>query len=213
MKLSAATHKTNSTNHTHMKHKIVTINISPKKGESVALRFLVEQSHPYPRINAEAGTLKWDNAEGLLPKYGSPASGIGEDYRAYLLTPGDVPENYNRTHFAGYSHRPGPYGSPEVVNAGSFSLRGKDLGEMSISFSNGSPYVQVRGFSTPSSSEMDFIRENIIPALAAFINTNKAELRAYALEKIEIRLESEVKEKRAELDKLEAMIPAILDNA
>jgi hypothetical protein len=196
-----------------MKHKIITINISPKKGESVELRFLVEQSHPYPRINANAGTLKWDNTGGLLGKYGSPASGIGEAYRAELLAPGDVPENHNRTHYAGFRHNPGGYKSLEVVNAGTFALRGKDLGEMSIHFNNGSANINVRGFEAPSSSEREFIRENIIPALATFINANKEDLRADALEKIKARLKNEVMEKRNELGLLELMIPTILGSA
>lgn len=198
-----------------MKHKIVNVTISPKKGESVKLRFLVEQSHPFPRINAEAGSLKWDNTEGLLGKYGSPPSGLGEKYNAYLLAPGDVPESYNRTNFAGYSHRPGPYGSLEVVNAGSFALRGKSLGEMSVRFEGNPTYpdIKVRGHDAPSASEREFIRDFITPTITAFIRENKAELRADALEKIKIRLALEVKEKRAELDKLEAMIPTILGNA
>lgn len=195
---------------------ITHINVSPKKGEVVKTRWIIWQERPHPCIRSETGALAWSHMEGLLGKYGSKPSGLGSRYKCHLLTPeGDIPEDYDRTHFAGFSHRPGPYGTPEVVNPGSFALRGKDLGEITVGIGNNPQYpeIRVRGFDSPSTSERDFIKAQIVPYLMEAINANAASLREQALAYVQKRLASELAEKRKELEDLEKLVPQILANA
>jgi hypothetical protein len=197
-------------------HHIAHINVFPKKGECVKTRWLIWQERPFPCIRAEGGALAWSNMEGLLGKYGSKPTGLGSRYKCHLLTPeGDIPEDYNRTHFAGFSHRPGPYGTPEVINPGTFALRGKDLGEITVKIGSDPQYpdIKVRGFDSPSASERDFIKAQIVPFLMEAINANAASLRKQALAYVSKRLTGELAEKSKELESLEKMIPQIMANA
>ena len=200
-----------------MKHHIAEIEVSAKKGHTQKTRWLVVQDRPYPCIRADAGRLNWSNAEGLLDKYGSKPEGLGSRYKCHLLTPeGEVPEDYNRTHFAGYSHRPGPYGTPDVVNPGGITYRGHDLGEMSVKFGSNPEYpdINVREYGgTPTPSERDWFKAEIVPALRRFIADNAETLRRDALAAVEKRLAAELEEKRQELAALAAMVPDILANA
>lgn len=200
-----------------MKHHTVEIEVATKKGHKQKTRWLVVQDRPYPCIRADAGRLNWSNAEGLIGKYGNQPEGLGSRYTCHLLTPeGEIPEDYNRTHFAGYSHRPGPYGTPDVVNPGTVVLRGHDLGGMSVKFGNNHdhPDISVRGYGgSPTPSERDWIKAEIVPALRRFIADNAETLRRDALAAVEKRLAAELEEKRQELAALAAMVPAILANA
>jgi hypothetical protein len=200
-----------------MKHHTVEIEVAAKKGHTQKTRWLVSQDRPYPCVRADAGRLNWSNAEGLLGKHGSKPEGLGSRYTCHLLTPeGEIPEDYNRTHFAGYSHRPGPYGTPDVVNPGTIVLRGHDLGEMSVKFGSNPEYpdISVRGYGgSPTPSERDWIKAEIVPALRRFIADNAETLRRDALAAVEKRLAAELEEKRQELAALAAMVPAILANA
>ena len=200
-----------------MKHHITEIEVATKKGHAQKTRWIVVQDRPYPCIRADAGRLNWSNAEGLIGKYGSQPEGLGSRYTCHLLTPeGEIPEEYNRTHFAGYSHRPGPYGTPDVVNPGTVVLRGHDLGEMSVKFGSNHdhPDISVRGYGgSPTPSERDWIKAEIVPALRRFIADNAETLRRDALAAVEKRLAAELEEKRQELAALAAMVPAILANA
>lgn len=200
-----------------MKHHIAEIEVTTKKGHTQKTRWLVVQDRPYPCLRADAGRLHWSNAGGLLGEYGSKPEGLGSRYKCYLLTPGgEVPEDYNRTHFAGYSHRPGPYGAPDVVNPGTIVLRGRDLGEMSVEFGNNPEYpgISVRGYGgSPTTSERDWIKAEIIPALRQFVADNAAAMRRGAIAAVEKRLTDELEEKRRELETLAAMVPGILANA
>lgn len=199
-----------------MKHHIAEIEVATKKGHTQKTRWIVTQDHPHPCIRADAGRLNWSNAEGLIGKYGSKPEGLGSRYKCHLLTPeGKVPEEYNRTHFAGYSHRPGPYGTPEVVNPGTIVYRGQYLGEMSVEFGSNPEYpdIKVRGYGSPTTSERDWIKAEIVPALRRFIADNAETLRRDALAAVEKRLAAELEEKRQELAALAAMVPDILANA
>ena len=200
-----------------MKHHTAEIEVTTKKGHTQKTRWLIVQERPYPCIRADAGRLNWSNAEGLLGKYGSKPEGLGSRYKCHLLTPeGDIPEDYNRTHFAGYSHRPGPYGTPDVVNPGTIVYRGQDLGEMSVRFGSNPEYpdISVRGYGgAPTASERDWVKAEIVPALRRFIADNAETLRRDALAAVEKRLAAELEEKRQELEALAAMVPAILANA
>ena len=199
-----------------MKHHTAEIEVTTKKGHTQKTRWLVVQERPYPCIRADAGRLNWSNAEGLLGKYGSKPEGLGSRYKCHLLThEGEIPADYNRTHFAGYSHRPGPYGTSEVVNPGAIVLRGHDLGEMSVGFGSNPEYpdIKVRGYGSPTASERDWVKAEIVPALRRFITDNAETLRRDALAAVEKRLAAELEEKRQELEALAAMGPAILANA
>lgn len=175
--------------------KIASITITPKKGESVTLRFLVVQSIPYPDIASNGGRLEWRNDGGLFPRYYNPASGIGENYHCYCLADGITPpEDYNRTHFAGYDGKPG-----------AFLLRGKDIGELTINLGSYAE-IKVQGFNTPTPGEREFITAQIVEPLRAFIAVNKAALKEEAVVKITAQMRERVATARKEIDRLEAMI-------
>ncbi len=186
--------------------KLTSFNISTKKGESQTVRFLVSQEHPWPDYSSNGSSIDWRNTGGLFSAYQQPATGLGSRYYCYLTTPGiEIPEGWNRTHLAGFSHRPGPYGTPEVVNPGSITLRGKDLGEMTVYFGDNPewPDIKVRGHDAPSSSERDFIKAQIVPALLEFIAANREELKAEAVAAVKASFAKKLGEARAELDAME----------
>lgn len=178
----------------------------PKKGECVRLRFLIKQSHPHPDIHSGPGRLAWRNGEGLFSSYNQPAQGIGAKYYCYLLAEGvEPPTDFNRAHFAGYDGNPG-----------SFALRGKDIGELSIQLeSRTTPYAQdwatikVRGFDNPTPSEREFIEAQIVPFLREHIKANRAALREQAHAEIVANMRAKVARAREELATLEEQIDNI----
>lgn len=177
--------------------------VSTKKGETQNLRFLVVQEIPYPDITGECGSLKWRNFGGLFPQYGSKAEGIGANYHCYLLSdtaPEVIPSDYNRTIFAGYAD----YHDKTKINGGTFKLRGRDLGEMSIKFSSNPtwPEIKVNGFDTPSKGEREAIQELICPPLLKFIQENRAELKAAAVASIKAQFDRKLDEARVTLIEL-----------
>lgn len=186
--------------------KTITFQVSTKKGESQTVRFLVSQEHPWPDFNSNGSSIDWRNTGGLFPAYQQPAAGLGSRYYCYLTRPDiEMPENWDRTHLAGYRHRPGPYGTPDVTNPGSITYRGKDLGEMTIYFGNNPewPDIKVRGHDAPTSSERDFIGSAIVPALRDFINANKEELKQEAVSAVKASFAKKLSEARAEIDAME----------
>lgn len=182
------------------------LNVSPKKGEYVRLRFLIKQSHPHPDIHGATGRLAWRNAEGLFAQWNRPAEGIGAKYYCDLLAEGvEPPTDYNRTHFAGYEGNPG-----------SFSLRGKDIGELQIQIElRQAPFhttyatIRVRGFDTPTPTERDFINREIVPFLQAHIEANRDALREQARAEIMAAMRAKVAEAREQLAELEEQIETI----
>lgn len=182
--------------------KIHTFTISTKKGDEQTLRFGVAQEVPYPDIEGNGSGLHWRNFGGLFGQYGSKAQGIGEKYYCYLLAPDvEIPDDYNRTHFAGYAD----YHDKSKVNGGTMTFRGKDLGEMSIHF-DANPHwqdIKVRGFERATGSEREAITSLIVPRLQEFIAANKAELRAEAIAKVKKTFSERIKSARASIDALE----------
>ncbi len=186
--------------------KTLTLSISTKKGESQSLRFLVVQSRPYPRIGSHGSVLEWENHDGIFPRFSEAARGIGETFDCYLLSsnaPAEIPADFNRKVFAGFTEYKGTTASP-----GTMKLRGADLGEMTIRFevNPNHPRIFVRGFESPSAGERKAIYALLVPKLLEFIQSNKADLKADAVELILERMRDEVATKRAELEKLEAKI-------
>lgn len=187
--------------------KTTTFTVSTKKGEAQTLRWLVVQEIPYPDIEGHSGRFQWRNFGDLFGQYGNKASGIGSNYFCHLLAdtaPEAIPDDYNRTIFAGYAD----YHDKTKVNGGTFKLRGRDLGEMSIRFEHNfsNPdyaVIKVNGFDSSSSGERQAITDLICPALRTFINDNKAELKAEAIAKIKARFAAELKEAREQLQELE----------
>jgi hypothetical protein len=174
------------------------------------LRWLVVQDCPCPRINANGGSLRWENDDGKLwDRYQNPATGLGSEFNCFLLSdtcPDPVPEDFNREHFAGYV--PYSYTKPfPPPNGGTIQFRGADLGECSVKIGNLGAIVKViDGIQRPGKMESALFAEQITPRLQAFIAENRDSLRAEAVAKVKARLVSEVAEKRVELDALEKLI-------
>jgi len=184
--------------------KTIKMTVSTKKGEAQGLRFLVVQEIPFPSIGS-GGRLAWSNCGGLFPSYGPEAEGIGSKFICYLLAdpaPEIIPDDYNRTIFAGYAD----YHDKTKINGGTFRLRGRDLGEMSLRFDGNPqfPEIKVSGFDRPSNSEREAIMKLICPALWQFITDHQAELKAEATAKLKARFAAELNAARKTLDALEA---------
>lgn len=190
------------------KTHIAEITVSTKKGHEQKTRWLVSQSRPYPDM--ERG--QWRNAGGLIPKYGNTgAPTIGTEYSCFLLRSDYDPEKAtgNRNDFAGFS--PGLVYQDGVrvmlpEHPGSIELRGKSLGEMSVTFGNNPdwPDIQVRGYgNSPTPSEREWIKAAIIPALRQFIDNNAESLKAEAVEKLKNDVESRLASYRADIDRME----------
>lgn len=204
------------THNTMKPHFITTINVFPKKEETFLTRWLITQDIPYPCIGNIGSSIQWNNLGGLKGQFGNKAPGIGEKYYCYLLTPtGDIPESYNRTHFAGYKHQPGGYGTPEVINPGAIVYRGRSMGEMSVSFMGNPEYpdIKVMGSNSPTPGERDFIKWQIVPLLTEFIATNRDGMREQVIERIKERMRAATAEARKQLALCEEQINGFLANA
>jgi hypothetical protein len=187
--------------------KIVTMTVSTKQNEVQILRWLVVQETPHPDISSNGGSrLQWRNDGGLFGHYGQPAEGIGERYDCYLLASdvADVPENYNRTHFAGYV----AYSGDKTPKPGAMIVRGKSLGEMTIHFGANTQYqeIKVHGFDSPTHGEREVIRNLVVPKLVYFIQANKGELKDYAVKQIKERMQRVIAEVRTTVDSMESEI-------
>lgn len=189
----------------------ISFNVSAKKGDNQPTRWLVVQNHPHPRINANCGALRWENDEGQLwSSYQRPATGLADNFTCYLLAdtcPDPVPEDYNRSQFAGFVPY-ASYGKPALPpNGGVIQFRGASLGECIVRFEREWTRISVRdGSQSPSKSESDFFNDQIIPHLKAFIAANRESLKAEAVTRVKARLAGEVAEKRKELNNLEKAI-------
>lgn len=195
-------------------HHICTITIATKKGEQQVTRWLVEQDHPFPRINLTGGLrAEWENAGGLVGKYGKKPEGIGTSYRCHLLAEGVTPpKDWNRTHLAGFKHRPGPYGTPEITNPGTIIYRGRDMGELNITIDPSRGYgVSFDGSLTRT--EHDMLMEQVVLHLEEFIADHSMALKEAAVAAIRERLESEIAEAEQKIAALKASIPTLIANA
>ena len=190
--------------------KTHTINITTKKGEIQLSRWIITQSHPHPDTHGFSGNIDWRNGGGLFPEYGRPAQGIGHTYRCNLTIPQDeIPDNYNREQFAGFVPYVG-YGKPTPPpNPGTLTIRGRDLGEMTIEIKEGHGWpegyaeISVRGNERPTPQEREIIKREIVPHLIDYIKRNAAELHSEAIKRLTANLAEQVSRVRASADKLE----------
>ena len=201
-------------------HLICTITIATKKGEQQITRWLVEQEHPFPRINLTGGLrAEWENAGGLIGLIGKKPEGIGKSYRCHLLAEGVTPpKKWNRTHLAGFKHQPGGYGTPEVTNPGTIVYRGRDMGGLDILISPsrvfGVTFKTYNGVNDARTrTEHNILMEQVVPHLKAFITEHRATLKAAAVATIRERLESEIVEAEQKIAALKESIPNLLASA
>jgi hypothetical protein len=177
--------------------------ISTKKGDVQPTRWLILQDIPYPNITCDGGGLKWRNFDGLFSQYQSPARGLADVYTCNLLVPGiEIPEDYNRTHFAGFT----PYsndGTTKAANPGSILFRGQDLGEMRISIEPQYAEIRANDGVRPPAGAVEMINAQIVPRLRNYIEQNRGNLKAEAIAKVKAKFAAELAEARAQLDKLQ----------
>ena len=172
--------------------KTLHINIYTKKDECVLTHWEVSMDRPYPDI--EGGhSLRWRNADGLLPSYGRPATLLEPNYTAYLLKLDfDINEaTGDRRDYAGYDGN------------GSVIYRGRSLGEVRcevrggwVTFSNayGDPDL------TPSAKQM--LDEQVKPALMDFIERERAALKAEAVASLRKGVTEQIETARQQLTAL-----------
>ena len=198
---------------------IAEIAVSTKKGHEQKTRWHVSLSRPYPDIHGVSG-LEWRNAGGLIPQYGQSKTKptLGNEYRCFLLRSDFNPDTAtnNRNDFAGFS--PGLVYvdgvrvlQPELP--GSIELRGKSLGEMSVTFGNNPewPDITVRGYGNrPTPAERDWIKAEIVPALRQFIEENRDSLKAEAVAALKKDVAERLAGYRADLDKMEKQMAAAI---
>lgn len=152
--------------------KILAQTLNIKRGEVAIATWLIEQVRPFPCIRSTCGSLEWSHFDGIYGHHGRPAEGLGNSYRAMLLAPGiNPPKDWNRTHLAGYEG-----------NGGTFSIRGRDMGEISIEYGFGEfdHRVRVRGFEKPTPGEYEFLKSKVIPGIKSYTKTFAEDLREYA---------------------------------
>ena len=196
-------------------HLICTITISTKKGEQQITRWLIEQDAPIPHINLTGGLCAgWENAGGLIGRYGNKPEGIGTSYRCHLLAEGVTPpKNWNRTHLAGFKHQPGGYNTQEVTNPGTIVYRGRDMGELEIMIDPFRGFGYNFGNKGMTRTGHDMLMEQVVPHLKAFITEHRATLKAAAVATIRERLESEIVETEQKIAALKESIPNLLASA
>ena len=182
-----------------MSHIIATIEVNPAKGQSQITRWLVEMLTPYPDLSGP----EWRNAGTLLPRAGHPATAPYPTYMAFLLAEGvEPPEQYDRTHFAGYAPKPGG-----PANPGTIVYRGKDLGECSVELDRGITLRSRTGArSHPTPSEAAFLTDQVATPLRAFITTHRAALAHQAASKFAQRCNANLAEYRRRLLLAEAEV-------
>jgi hypothetical protein len=185
------------------------INISTKKGDVQPTRWIITQSHPHPDTEGHSGEIRWRNAENLFDRYHQPSTGIGQCYLCSLTIPADeIPDNYDRTHFAGFAPYAG-YGKPAAEpNAGTFKIRGRDMGEVRIEIKVGSGWqnytsCNVNGGDRPTPQEKEIIEKQIVPTLRALIERDAAELHAAAVARLKATFAEQVSRVRASANRLE----------
>lgn len=191
---------------------IATITVSTKKEHAQTTRWLITQSRPYPCITASGSALVWHNSGDLFPSYRNnhAPTRLPSEYVCHLLREDITPDKMDgsRRDHAGYN--PGPIyqdgarlANPD--NPGAVVLRGHSLGEMSITFSGNPDWtdIKVRGFDTPTPAERAWIKDNIVPALRAYIESNAASLRAAAVSALKEDMAARIAAARAQVDQLE----------
>jgi hypothetical protein len=177
-----------------------TVDVQPRKGETVKTQWAVTPDGIYPHI----GTHAWENGEDVFMGRREPAQPMPERYRCNLLRADYAPATAegNRRDFAGFG-----YGEPAAP--GVLTLRGRDLGEVEIEAGR---YVRdvavsritVRGHYTPTPAERAWIETEVWPVLAGYIEASRAKLRAAMLAGLRERCAAEVARVRDMADRCEA---------
>lgn len=188
------------------------IEVEPRRGHKVKTRWIVEQDRPYP--TAERG--RWRQGGGWFCETGVWDEGycVAYRYTASLLAEGvEPPEDWNRTHLAGYrTYSPG--GDKGAPLPGSVTLRGNDLGEMTVSWEAGKTQyatITVRGYAGRcTAAEHGWTAAHILPGLVAYAEANRAPLFARAIEALRKRFAEVVADMRAEADLLESSAAEIV---
>ncbi len=186
---------------------IVSIIVSPRKGEEILTLWAITQSRPYPRIKV-SGWWHWEGAGGLLPDNGrTTAEGLARDYTAVMLRHDFNPDlaEDNRKDHAGYE------GAPSI------KFRGNDLGEIRATIRIGEGYKDgaacwfERGYGAKfSPGEAKFLEEQVKPGLVDYIRRNADALKAEAVAGIRASVNKVLHEAKEELEKLEKeMVEAI----
>lgn len=186
----------------------VKVTIETKKGQTQNTQWGVWQERPFPDIE-KGGRFKWRNGEGLFPNFNGPAQGIGRNYTAVLLRSDLTKRENNRKDYAGYQE---DRNTPE--NPGCIVYRGKSLGETSIKIdSHGYATIRTRYGSYPDTTtagEREFVKAAVVPGLIAFIEANRAELKAEAIAAIRETVKRNLADARQDIDELEAEAEAAI---
>ena len=188
------------------------ITMETKKNTTVDTQWLIWQERPYPTLTG-GGWLRWQGAEGLLPEYGQPATGLGKHYKAALLRLDFTPEGAkgNRIDYAGYKESHNSQPNPSVV------YRGREMGEVEaeIKFSKCcgcSVYFRGGYDNDLTTGERRLLKDQVAQHLVDYINDHSDELKAEAIESIRKGVTEHIARLRTDLQKMEAeMNQAILD--
>ena len=183
----------------------IKIEIETRKGEKRLTQWGVWQERPYPDITSHGGRLRWQNGGGAFGECGNPARGLENKYGAVLLRDGWTEETAkdNREDYAGFI----PYQKTEAI-PGAITYRGRNLGETQAEIDLRGTWqgvsFRVRGFDRATGAEAAFLAEQIKPALLAFVEANRAELKAEAVEALRAGMAERLRDAESSLDALES---------
>lgn len=171
--------------------------VTTKKNTTTETKWDIVQERPYYCV--ERNNWSGRNDEAIRRKI----------YKCNLLR-SDMETNFdNRKDFAGYEGNPG-----------TITFRGNDLGEMSVileknRYNNEYSWdatICVRGYGNRATdSERAFVKAEIVPMLAKFIEANASELLQNAKQDYEKGLKKEIEYHREQLAKLEVKIPEMVE--
>ena len=188
----------------------VTISVQTAKGRTQDMVWGIYQQRPYPSIAARGGDgAQWHGGDGIFSEYGRPPAGLADKYRAVLLREGYTPETATNTRndYAGFA----PYlagGGQSDPLPGALVYRGRSLGETEADIDTRphgtGVWFKVRTRETPTATEKALLNEQVAPALLEAIQQHAAALRTEAIDGIRASCESNIRDARARLDKLES---------
>ena len=149
--------------------------------------------------------------------YGNQPEVPAPEYRAHLLAEEvDPPNDYNRTHFAGFTwQKESGRDAPKIItNPGTFAFRGNDLGEIAINLSMGGQFpecnIRVRDHGALKPGEREFLRSQVVIPLADFVLARGEELAKLATEKLRQTLKERIRDAHAKLVSAEQQVPGML---
>ena len=183
--------------------KIAITEIETKKGQITRAKWDIVQDRPYPTIETALGSLKWRNAEGLLPERGGEADGMGEKYTARVLKADFDPATAKNdwTDYAGHDENTG------------IMFRGRNMGEIRAEISSGYVYFKGGYNNNLTLGERDLLKAQAAPALIAYCKAHAAELKAEAIAGLRDGTAEKIADAREKLDKIEAEMQAAITAA